>query len=99
MEKIHYIYIIFKNLLLLGNETIDQILLDDECYLITFGALEYEIETQEKISNHRDFFLKKAKFKNPLNITDKQILELYNESAAIARDGTTFAREFVEVTL
>jgi hypothetical protein len=32
-------------------------------------------------------------------LTDKQILELYNESAAIARDGTTFAREFVEATL
>lgn len=32
-------------------------------------------------------------------LTDKQILELYNESAAIARDGTAFAREFVEETL
>ena len=93
IEKIHCIYQIFKNLLLSGNETIYQILLDDDCYLITFKALEYELETQEKTSHHCDFFLKKAKFKNPLHITNPEVLEkiklnmrlIYLKDIALAR--------------
>ncbi len=77
MENIIYIFTIFKNLILLGNKELIEILLDDECYLITFGALEYDFDVI-KIVPHRKYFKDVVKFKNPLNIDDEDILQKIN---------------------
>lgn len=77
MENIIYIFTIFKNLILLGNKELIEILLDDECYLITFGALEYDFDVF-KIVPHRKYFKDVVKFKNPLNIDDEDILQKIN---------------------
>jgi hypothetical protein len=47
MKNIHYIFNIFKNLILIGDKSLTEALLDDELYLITFGALEYDFETMK----------------------------------------------------
>ena len=77
MENINYIFNIFKNLLLLGNKELLEVLLNDECYLITFGALEYDFDAF-KIVPHRKYFKEVVKFKNPLNIEDEDILQKIN---------------------
>ena len=74
IENINYIFNIFKNLILLGNKELIEILLNDICYLITFGALEYDFEVF-KIVPHRKYFKEVVKFKNPLKIEDEEILE------------------------
>ena len=77
MENINYIFNIFKNLLLLGNKELLEVLLNDDCYLITFGALEYDFDAF-KIVPHRKYFKEVVKFKNPLNIEDEDILQKIN---------------------
>ena len=77
MENINYIFNIFKNLLLLGNKELLEVLLNDDCYLITFGALEYDFDAF-KIVPHRKYFKEVLKFKNPLNIEDEDILQKIN---------------------
>ena len=68
-ENINYIYNIFKNMILYGNRTLLEILFDDDNYLITFGALEYEPQSNIIIP-HRKYFKEIVKFKNLLNIQD-----------------------------
>jgi hypothetical protein len=77
MENINHIFNIFKNLILLGNRELIEILLNDTCYLITFGALEYNFELG-KIVPHRKYFKEVVKFKNPLNIEEVDILQKIN---------------------
>ena len=73
MENIHYIFNIFKNLILLGDKDLIEILMKDEYYLITFGALEYDFETMKTVP-HRKYFKDIVKFKNPLKIEEQEIL-------------------------
>ena len=79
MENIHYIFTIFKNLILIGDKDLMEILIEDEYYLITFGALEYDFETMKSVP-HRKYFKEIVKFKNPLNITDQDILKKINQN-------------------
>ena len=79
MQNIHYIFNIFKNLILIGDKSIIQTLIDDEFYLITFGALEYDFETMKSIP-HRKYFKNIVKFKNPLNIKNQEILKKINQN-------------------
>jgi protein phosphatase-4 regulatory subunit 3 len=72
MENIIYIYTIIKNLITLGNKDLIELLFNDECYLISFGALEYDLDVSE-IVPHRKYFKEIVKFKNPLNIEDEEI--------------------------
>lgn len=79
MKNIHYIFNIFKNLILIGDKSLTEALLDDELYLITFGALEYDFETMKSIP-HRKYFKNIVKFKNPLNIKNPEILKKINQN-------------------
>ena len=40
MKNIHYIFTIFKNLILIGNKDLIEILIKDEYYLITVSGFE-----------------------------------------------------------
>ena len=79
MKNINYICKIFKNLILIGDESLIEALMDDELYLITFGALEYDFETMKSIP-HRKYFKNIVKFKNPLNIKNSEILKKINQN-------------------
>lgn len=79
MDNIHYIFNIFKNLVLIGDKELLEILIDDNLYLITFGALEYDFEMMKSVS-HRKYFKDIVKFKNPLNIDDQSILKKINQN-------------------
>ena len=79
MENIHYIFTIFKNLVLIGDKELLELLIDDNLYLITFGALEYDFETMKSVP-HRKYFKDIVKFKNPLNIDDQRILKKINQN-------------------
>ena len=68
-ENINYIFNIVKNMILYGNKALLELLFDDDNYLISFGALEYDNQSY-KIIPHRKYFKEIVKFKNPLNITD-----------------------------
>lgn len=78
-ENIIYIYNIFKNLILIGDKELLELLLDDECYLITFRAFEHDIQTN-KIVPHRKYFKEIVKFKNPLNIKNTNLLKKINQN-------------------
>ena len=78
-ENVNYIYNIFKNMILYGNRTLLEILFDDDNYLITFGALEYEPQSNIIIP-HRKYFKEIVKFKNPLNIQDPLLIERINQN-------------------
>ena len=82
MENIHYIFNIFKNLILIGDKDLIEILIDDKYYLITFGALEYDFETMKSVP-HRKYFKDIVKFKNPLNIQDEEILKKINQNVRL----------------
>ena len=99
MENIIYIFTIIKNLITLGNKDLIELLLNDECYLITFGALEYDFDVF-KIVPHRQYFKEIVKFKNPLNIDDEEILQKINLNLRLAylRD-TVFARNIEPNTI
>ena len=79
MENIHYIFTIFKNLVLIGDKELLELLIDDNLYLITFGALEYDFEAMKSVP-HRKYFKDIVKFKNPLNIDDQSILKKINQN-------------------
>ena len=79
MENIHYIFTIFKNLILIGDKDLIEILIKDDYYLITFGALEYDFETMKTIP-HRKYFKDYVKFENILNIKDENILNKINQN-------------------
>ena len=99
MENINYIFNIIKNLILLGNKELIEILLSDDCYLITFGALEYDFETF-KIVPHRKYFKEVVKFKNPLNIKDEKLLQKINQNIRLSylRD-TVLPRSIDSITI
>ena len=67
------IFIIYKNILSYANQHLLEIMLSDDFYLGTFGALEYHFESK-KITKHRDFLIEEAKFHNILNIEDNELL-------------------------
>ena len=79
MRNIKYIFDIFKNLILIGDKELIEILINDENYLITFGALEYDFETMKSVP-HRKYFKDIVKFKNPLNINDDDILKKIDQN-------------------
>ena len=91
-ETINYIFNLFKNLVLIGNKELLELLFDDECYLITFGAFEHDIQSN-KIVPHRKYFKEIVIFKNPLNIKDKDLLQKINQNIRLTylRD-TAFSR-------
>ena len=78
-EIFNYIYNIFKNMILYGNRSLLELLLDDSNYLTTFGALEHENQSN-KIIPHRKYFKEIVKFKNPLNIQEPSMIERINQN-------------------
>ena len=79
MENIINIFNIFKNLISIGDRELLEILMDDNYYLITFGALEYDYETY-KFVPHRKYFKEIVRFKNILNITEPSINNKINQN-------------------
>ena len=73
IENINLISNIIKNILILSDKSLLEVLLNDENYLTIFGALEYDFETY-KIVPHRKYFTEIVKFKNLLDIKNKEIL-------------------------
>ena len=73
IENINSISNIIKNILILADKSLLEVLLNDENYLTVFGALEYDFETY-KIVPHRKYFTEIVKFKNLLDIKNKEIL-------------------------
>ena len=98
-KNINYIFNIFKNLILIGEKELIEILFDDECYLITFGVFEHDIQSN-KIVPHRIYFKEIVKFKNPLNIHDPVLLRKINHNLRLTyfRD-TAFSRLIDDNTL
>ena len=91
-ENINYIFIIFKNLILIAEKDLLELLFNDECYLITFGALEHDLQSNKTVP-HRKYFKEIVKFKNPLNIKDQYLLQKINQNLRLTylRD-TAFGR-------
>ena len=91
-ENINYIFTIFKNLILIADKDLYELLFNDECYLITFGALEHDSQSNKTVP-HRKYFKEIVKFKNPLNIKDQCLLQKINQNLRLAylRD-TAFGR-------
>ena len=91
-ENINYIFIIFKNLILIAEKDLLELLFNDECYLITFGALEHDSQSNKTVP-HRKYFKEIVKFKNPLNIKDQCLLQKINQNLRLTylRD-TAFGR-------
>ena len=73
-ENINYIFNIVKNMILYGNKALLELLFDDDNYLISFGALEYDNQSY-KIIPHRKYFTEIVKFKNPLNLKDPILIQ------------------------
>ena len=73
-ENINYIFNIVKNMILYGNKALLELLFDDNNYLISFGALEYDNQSY-KIIPHRKYFTEIVKFKNPLNLKDPILIQ------------------------
>lgn len=92
-KNINYIFNIFKNLILIGENELLEILFNDDCYLITFGAFEYDNVQSNKKVPHRKYFKDIVKFKNPLNIQDEELLQKINQNLRLSyfRD-TAFSR-------
>ena len=82
-KNINYIFNIFKNLILIGDKELLEILFDDECYLITFGAFEHDFQSN-KVVPHRKYFKEIVKFKNPLNIRDPELLQKINQNLRLS---------------
>ena len=91
-ENINCIFNIFKNLILIADKDLLELLFDDECYLITFGALEHDSQSNKTVP-HRKYFKEIVKFKNPLNIKDQSLLQKINQNLRLTylRD-TAFGR-------
>ena len=91
-ENINYIFTIFKNLILMAEKDLLELLFKDECYLITFGALEHDSQSNKTVP-HRKYFKEIVKFKNPLNIKDQCLLQKINQNLRLTylRD-TAFGR-------
>ena len=78
-ENINCIFNIFKNLILIADKDLLELLFNDECYLITFGALEHDSQSNKTVP-HRKYFKEIVKFKNPLNIKDQSLLQKINQN-------------------
>lgn len=94
-DNLSYIFIIFKNLFLIANRDLIELLVSDNFYNITFGALEYDLESQKKIS-HRNYFKDIAKFKNILNIDNSEVLHKIHLNHRLSYLRDTAIGRFIE---
>ena len=94
-DNLSYIFIIFKNIFLIANRELIEILVNDEFYNTTFAALEYEIESNKKI-NHRSYFKEIAQFKNILNIEDEEVIKRIHINHRLAYLRDTAIGRFIE---
>ena len=95
IENLSLIFLIFKNLILLADRELMEILLNDDHYLITFGAFEFDFETQ-KVIPHRKYFKEIVKFNNILNIKDKEILDKIHMNHRLSYLRDTAIGRFIE---
>ena len=94
-EGLGLVFAVFKSILLISNQTIIEMLVHDDYYMITFGALEFDNESihSKKFVFHRKFLTEQSKFKNIFNIDDSTIIDKikmnyrlsYMRDVAIAR--------------
>jgi hypothetical protein len=94
-ENLSLIFTIFRNLFFIASQDIIELLLNDELYLITFGALEHDLESQKTIK-HRSFFKEQSQFKNIINITDPDMLSKIHLNHRLAYLRDTAIGRFIE---
>lgn len=97
LENLSLIFTIFKNMFYIADQNLIELLVSNELYIITFGALECkdlniytlldDFESQKMIK-HRQFFREHAKFHNILNLTDTNMINRIhiNHRLAYLRD-------------
>ena len=95
IENINSISNIIKNILILADKSLLEVLLNDENYLTVFGALEYDFETY-KIVPHRKYFTEIVKFKNLLDIKNKEILHKIHLNLRLSYLKDTAICRFIE---
>jgi hypothetical protein len=95
IENLSLIFLIFKNLILQADQSLIEFLLNDEHYLITFGAFEFDFETQ-KVIPHRKYFKEIVKFKNILNIKNEELLEKIHLNHRLSYLRDTAIGRFIE---
>ncbi len=76
-EYLSIIFTIYKYLVSISDQTTLEYLMADEMYMITFGALEYDLDSisSQKLIRHRSYFKEKSNFKNTFKIEDGKIIE------------------------
>lgn len=76
-KNLEYLFILEKNILYFANSEVYMISISNDLYLDFFGILEYSHESvkSKNFPRHREFLLKKAKFKNILNIQNSIVVE------------------------
>jgi hypothetical protein len=102
------VFTIFKNILFICNQTVLEMLVADEFYLITFGALEcklyyYRIDDMESVHSkifvkHREFLTNKANFKNIFSIDDQTVIEKIQMNYRLSYMRDIAIARFVEET-
>jgi protein phosphatase-4 regulatory subunit 3 len=95
IENLSLIFSIFKNLIFQADQSLIEFLLNDEHYLITFGAFEFDLETQ-KVIPHRKYFKEIVKFKNILNLNNQEILEKIHMNNRLSYLRDTAIGRFIE---
>jgi len=76
-ENLSIIFTIFKYLITISEQSMLELLVSDDIYLITFGALEHDYDSisSQKFIRHRIFLQEKTRFRNTFEIDDDKILE------------------------
>ena len=95
IENLSLIFSIFKNLIFQADQSLIEFLLNDEHYLITFGAFEFDLETQ-KVIPHRKYFKEIVKFKNILNLNNEELLEKIHMNNRLSYLRDTAIGRFIE---
>jgi len=74
-SKLPLFFFIFKELVHLNHLSLLELMLSDEHYLTLFGSLEHDPDLNGKQFNSKEFLTKTLKFKNVLEINNKEFLK------------------------
>lgn len=75
LDILHGLSSLIKQLLLFGESTLLEALLEDEVFVTVLDILEYDEEFGRKKANYRHFFEKQARFRQVVPIHDENIVE------------------------
>ena len=78
-EGLHHLYEIFKAIFILNKNTLFEIMFVEENILDVLGVLEYDPNVKETVK-HRQFVQEKARFKEVVPITSKELLQKIHQT-------------------